>query len=106
MSPDVYYVIDFVNPHADGQVHFFVMGLEASASLKKSLGHYLMGHPHIQIDRDKKFPVFPTRPEAVDHATKLGSEAQAANPARVPAEQQFPEGEVNRILEVGKPGAL
>lgn len=106
MTPDVFYVIDYVNPAADGQVHFAVAMLDGDASLKKALGHWQLGHPHLQIDVEKKYPRFATKPEAEAHARELGAQTQAANPGRVPAEEQFPPGEANRHLEIGKPGAL
>lgn len=103
---DNFYVIDFVNPEADGHVHYMVYQLDADSSLKKSLGHYKLGHPHIIVDQEKKYPFYSNKFEAEAEARRLGAIAQAASPDRVPADEQFPPGEVNRILEIGKPGAM
>ena len=100
-----FYVAKFRNPKVDQHDHFMVMMVPAELSLKAALDMYATGLPHLELDTNQSAKPFPTRWEADAEAKRLGDMIQALNPDRVPATDQYPPGEANRILEEGKPGA-
>jgi hypothetical protein len=102
---DVFYVVNFQNPEADGShEHFMVIQLHPAQPLRKYLDMYKVSYPQLILDIDQEAKPYTNPAEARAEALRRGDVANQANPNRVGAEHQFAPGETNRILEVGKPG--
>jgi hypothetical protein len=100
-----FFVVKFRNPAVDTHDHFMVMMVPSQITLERAITSYKIGYPHLELDPKQESKTFASKLDAQAEANRLGDIAQSLNPDRISAADQFPEGEANRMLEVGKPGA-
>jgi hypothetical protein len=98
---DVYYSIRFTNETDGGHPHFMYMKLDPSDDPKKHLDMIEGSNHALRHDREN-IKRFNSLPEVLAYNERLAKDADAANPERIDANQQFP-GEPNRILSAGSP---